>query len=495
LFGAANVLQTSKLLAKWAWLRPEDSALITPTYTLNWSELIRQVETLSDSLIRQGVSRGEVITLVGKNQPEMVLLFLAALNMGAITAFVMPQPMVALQDKLTTLYRTQQSKWVWFGRGTQVDLEALCLDSPNLRPLDDIDAELNINKARRLNEATLCNVSPDDNELATNALASIIFTSGSSGSPKAVIHTTDQHLASAQGLLSEFRFNESDAWLLSLPIYHVSGLAIIFRWLVAGSRLKIGSGVLADDIQQVTHASLVPTQLLRLLNSDRPLQLTHVLLGGADIPHHLAQRCAEQGIETWLGYGMTEAASTVTAKQVDGHQGVGMVLPLRDVKLVGKRIYIGGRTLANGYYRQGQISSFCDGEGWFDSKDLGVWHGEQLVILGREDNQFISGGESIHCEEIEARLLSHPDIVFVHVIPVADIEFGARPIAVISSRDQTPNREQLERWLADHLSKFKWPILYVEIPTTLLDQQGIKVSRAIVKEWFSEAYSDFTVMS
>jgi o-succinylbenzoate---CoA ligase len=488
------VLQTSKLLVKWAWSRPEEPALITPAYRLNWSELSRKVETLSNSLMRQGVSRGEVVTLVGKNQPEMVLLFLAALNVGAITAFVMPQPMAALRDKLTTLYSAQQSKWVWFGRGVHVDLDLLSLDLVNLCPLNDIDAELNTNKDCP-NEAALCDLSPGDNALVTNALVSIIFTSGSSGSPKAVIHTSDQHLASAQGLLSEFRFKESDTWLLSLPIYHVSGLAIIFRWLVAGGRLKIGSGLLAHDIQQVTHASLVPTQLLRLLNSDTPLQLTHVLLGGADIPHHLALRCAEQGIETWLGYGMTEAASTVTVKQVDGHQGVGTVLPLREVKLVGQRIYIGGSTLASGYYQQGQVSSFCDDEGWFDSKDLGAWLGEQLVILGRADNQFISGGESIHCEEIEARLLSHPDIVFVHVIPVADIEFGARPIAVISSKDHPPNREQLERWLADHLSKFKWPILYVEIPAILLDQQGIKVSRTIVKDWFTETYPDFTVMS
>jgi O-succinylbenzoic acid--CoA ligase len=474
----------------WLAERPEEVALVTPSYQLTWRELDYHVGRLAASLYEQGLSHGEVITLIGKNQPEMVLLFLAALKIGAVTAMVMPQPLLGLRDNLTTLYRADQPKWVWFGGGSDGDARLLSDGIDNLFKIDVIDFKANID-AIRADPLPRC----INGDTTATQYASIIFTSGSSGKPKAVLHTSEQHLASAQGLLSVFHFGQVDTWLLSLPIYHVSGLAIVYRWLAVGGRLKIGTGLLSHDIQGVTHASLVPTQLSRLLDSHTPLQLSHVLLGGTDIPHQLAQRCVEQGIETWLGYGMTEAASTVTAKCVNATQGVGTVLPQREVTLVGERIFIGGKTLASGYYQQGNVTPLCNAAGWFDSKDLGYWQSGELVILGRADNQFISGGESIHCEEIESRLLSHPDIEFVHVIPVYDSEFGARPIAVIRSGERPPNRAQLEQWLADRLSKFKWPILYVEIPDERFSQQGIKVSRQSVKNWFAATYPHFTVMS
>ncbi|MBN8115246.1 o-succinylbenzoate--CoA ligase, partial [Vibrio vulnificus] len=77
------------------------------------------------------------------------------------------------------------------------------------------------------------------------------------------------------------------------------------------------------------------------------------------------------GIDTWLGYGMTEAASTVTAKRVDGLAGNGELLDHRELRLVDGRIFIAGKTLAQGYYRQGQLVPLTNEQGWFDSKDLG----------------------------------------------------------------------------------------------------------------------------
>ncbi|MBR9874056.1 MAG: o-succinylbenzoate--CoA ligase [Vibrionaceae bacterium] len=453
----------------WAQTSPFSIALETPEESFSWKQLECRIEQCAYYLQQQGVACGDVVTLVGKNQVETVLIYLAAQQIGAIAALTMPQPFEALNGKLHTLYKPKLPRFMWFteevfasySKQDQTALNGTLLTCPK-------------NTSQHINAKQESDYNHDN-------AASIVFTSGSTGVPKAVVHTHRQHYASAQGLLSEFKFTQQDTWLLSLPLYHVSGLAIVYRWLFAGATLKVGGGQLTEDILGVSHASLVPTQLKRLLDDKVELSLSHVLLGGSHVDHELAQRAAGQGIETWLGYGMTEAASTVMAKQIDKNSNAGHVLNNRDIKLVDSRIFIGGQTLASGYFFQGNITPLVDESGWFDSKDLGEWQGNELKIIGRADNQFISGGENVHCEEIEAVLNQIESVAQSIVVPVEDTEFGQRPVAVIQT-DELMSSEYYEHFLQAKLEKFKWPIAYYSMPKTLLEG-GIKISRKAVKEW------------
>lgn len=97
----------------WAQTSPFSIALATPQETLNWQQLSLRVTQYAQSLLQQGVTRDEVVTLVGKNQVETVLFYLAAQQLGAITALTMPQPIEALQGKLCTLYGDHQTRFVW----------------------------------------------------------------------------------------------------------------------------------------------------------------------------------------------------------------------------------------------------------------------------------------------------------------------------------------------------------------------------------------------
>lgn len=443
-------------LKQWAQLSPSLLALHHQERQYNWAELAQLVDEVSASLSAQGLARGEVLTCVGKNSLDLLLAYLACMEIGAVCALTMPQTQVELETKLTSLYMTGSERKVWVAPPNLM-LSSLSTMTIERADLTDYPAGYQA-----------------DN------LASIVFTSGSTGTPKAVAHTSAQHLASALGLLEKFTFKQSDSWLLSLPMYHVSGLAIIYRWLHAGATLKVGSGLLQEDIRHVTHASLVATQLQRLLDSNTPLELTHVLLGGSHIPVSLSHKAEQQGIETWLGYGMTEAASTVTAKRMDSDYTAGKVLPKRRVKLEGQRIYIGGETLASGYYQQGSLEPIVQ-DAWFDSKDLGEWKHGELKIIGRVDNLFISGGENIHCEEIEAVLNQLPEVIQSIIVPIEDKEFGHRPVAVIQSH-QRLDIECIEQRLGQSLTRFKWPVAYYELPEFLC-QTGIKVSRKAVKDW------------
>ncbi|WP_225874250.1 o-succinylbenzoate--CoA ligase [Vibrio algicola] len=462
-------------------------ALKTADCSYSWQQLDQKIDAVAQNLVTQGLAANNIVAAVGKNHPDMVILYLACVRLGALCALIPPQSPALLQQKLDII----QAQFLWLGEGCSA------LDSSLFTAHPTHNAQivaLQIDGVNNSGASTVTSRSnPQLNQYQPTNPASIVFTSGSTGTPKAVVHLAKQHLASAQGLIAEFEFNAQDSWLLSLPMYHVSGLSIIWRWLSQGAQLVIGSGELICDLQGVTHASLVPTQLQRVLDAavSAPLKLKRVLLGGAHIPVSLTNQAAEQGIECWAGYGMTETASNVIAKKCDGSPTAGHVLAHRKIKLQQGRIYVAGEVLAAGYLSQGKLTPLVtQQQPWFDTKDLGIEHelkedkGDlcEIEIVGRADNLFTSGGENIHCEEIEAALIQHPQISQAIVIPVADAQYGHRPIAFLQTTSLQTEPEY-KAFLLSYLDKFKCPDGYFLIPRSLLST-GIKISRAELKRYY-----------
>ncbi len=476
--------EADNLISLWLQKSPHKTALRLINRDISWLELHSAINNVCYSLQGQGVVRGKVIAAVSKNSMELLLLYLASIKLGAVCSVIAPAPESQLLRKLDTL----GCDCIWLGEGAEKALSGKAWESYRLVDLFSVTDSLDPLFSKTSQTVP---VKPSVHPLQ---LVSIVFTSGSTGTPKAVAHTTAQHLASANGLLEVFQFESCDTWLLSLPMYHVSGLAIIWRWLTVGACLKIGANRdLFADMEGVTHASLVATQLQRLLQIQQPLSLKRVLLGGSHIPLSYAQQANAKGIETWVGYGMTEAASTVTAKKVDSYNSVGRVLPRRALKLKGEQIFIGGEILASGYFYQGKLTPIAQ-DGWFNSQDLGSWKNGELAILGRSDNLFISGGENIHCEEIESVLMLHPAISSAVVIAVEDKEFGARPVAVVRC-DAQISLSEYRHFLKGKLEKYKWPIDYIEISAADLpcNQGTIKLPRAKIKAWFANTQQKYVL--
>ena len=482
---------------QWSSLNPSGIALVYGKYSFTWLQVSLLVDEYAEQLNTQGVRQDHVITAVSVNNPGVLWLYLACLRLGACCVVLDPkQSTEQLNDKFDTL----AAQFIWVSGPTfntsQVLQDRYAKKLVFIRfvePAEQPSPTSSTPSIAASRATTKCVSTEHFIKLQWRAerLASIVFTSGSTGKAKAVAHSGENHLYSAAGLLSVFSYTAQDSWLLSLPLFHVSGLAIVWRWLWAGGQLVLPSvDSLVEQLSQVTHASLVPTQLRRYLNEldvDKDsISLKRLLLGGAVIPVVLTDKAKSLGIDCWSGYGMTEMASTVTAKPADGSAGVGALLDHRCLSLVDKQIKVRGRSLGMGYYHQGVLRPITDDSGWLVTGDLGVIAqgdalGDELFILGRQDNMFISGGENIHPEQIERVLLSHPLINQALVFPCEDAAFGHRPIAVIDAIAYL-SVDDMNKFLQNKLIKFMWPINYYSLPESI-SVIGIKLNRTFVQLW------------
>jgi O-succinylbenzoic acid--CoA ligase len=326
-------------------------------------------------------------------------------------------------------------------------------------------------------------------DLPVERPATIIFTSGSTGVPKAALHTFGNHHHSALGSNANIALRPGDRWLHSLPLYHVGGLSILFRCLLAGATVALPQkgpplGKTIADLG-ATHVSLVSTQLLRLLREDADLAgLEAVLMGGGPVPASLVDEAVARGLPIHTSYGLTEMASQVTTTPPGASPGklhtAGRVLPGREVSISGEReILVRGETLFAGYVEGEKIDRSLDADGWFHTGDLGELDDNgYLRVLGRKDNLFVSGGENIQPEEIEEALCRLECVDEAVVVPVPDEEFGARSVAFVRTTDGVVG--DLAAELENVLPRFKIPVTFHPWPEGT--HRGMKPDRVAFGE-------------
>lgn len=294
-----------------------------------------------------------------------------------------------------------------------------------------------------------------------------VLTSGSTGRPKVAVHSHGNHLYSALGANTVNPLTPGDRYLLSLPTFHVGGLTLVVRCLLGGAALVLGGR--AEDAaflehMGVTHVSMVETQLQRLLSGGTlPRGLRTLLLGGGPVRPHLLEEARSRGLSCWMSYGLTEMTAQVVTHDP---QGRAHILPHRECRVdANGEILVRGNTLFLGYLEGGTIRSATDAEGWFHTRDLGHWENGGLHITGRADNQFISGGENIQPEAVEAVLHRHPRILRAVVVPRPDAEFGQRPVAFLET-EQALDEQALRDWLRQQLPPYMIPVAFLELEPT-----------------------------
>jgi O-succinylbenzoic acid--CoA ligase len=449
-------------ISAWARRWEELPALIADGETISYRDCHGIVAATADLLLEAGIAGGERVAIISPNSWEYAILLHALWRTGAVACPVSPRfPEEAIRRLLSRL-----------GCGTVYD------------PLDRItwgkrDGIRKIGPAwlRRAKASNLTRVQePVTWDLERDA--TITFTSGSSGDPKAVLHTLSNHYYSALGSNRNIPVEPGDRWLLSLPLFHVGGLGILFRMALNGGAVVLPAekeSIAASIIRHgITHLSLVATQLHRLLSEPPDAgtmkQLKAVLVGGGAVSSPTVSRALDAGLPVFSTYGLTEMSSQVatTGPNEAAHRvpNSGRVLDYRQLKIDDGEILVKGETLFRGYVEEEGTMLPVDEEGWFRTGDLGSLDPDgDLLCLGRKDNMFISGGENIHPEEIEVALGRVAGVSEAVVVPVEDEEFGFRPVAFVRlGEDREIGQPELVSCLERHLPRFKIPIRFFPWP-------------------------------
>ncbi|MBY6188039.1 o-succinylbenzoate--CoA ligase [Marinobacter hydrocarbonoclasticus] len=431
-------------------------AISGPDGDISYEVLDARAGALAHHLTEQGVRPGDHLGYLGQNRLEAILLLYAAMRLGAVLVPLSPRFPAAQRDQLL---RELNVQWCWSEGELPEGVRAVSLTSAECGERWTVDAE---------------------------APLTLILTSGSSGHPKAAMHALKHHMAAAEGSHDQTPLNRDDRWLLSLPLFHIGGLAILFRCLSCGATAVLPAHRdMASNLQhqRITHLSLVATQLVRLLEREDAAQVlasvSTLLLGGGAIPSRLLEQLKPFPIKVLTSYGMTEMGSQITTGPANDQGLSGFPLAGRQIRLNDGLIEVRGDCRFMGYYANGKLTKPFDAEGWFATRDRGLMVGEQLKVLGRVDNMFISGGENVQPEAIEAVLKRCDGVEEAVVIPVADDEFGMLPVAVVKG-DWAPQR--WEKRVLKKLPRFMRPRHYLPWPETL-NQIGLKVSRKAIAEY------------
>ena len=454
-------------------------AIISGNKVITYKEYYDMAGSVRLGLSEHHVKPGHRVGIVANNSWQYLILLQALFRLGSVACPVSPRfpekSILAILEKIDCR--------------TVIDPLDI-LSSSGSRHIQKIDLnDFFFKKTQTQRESNDPALRPD-----LEAEATIVLTSGTSGVPKAVLHILGNHYYSALGSNENIPVQPGDRWFLSLPLYHVGGLGIVFRMLVGGGAVVVPEGKETMEVavarHDVTHVSLVSTQLYRWLNAGVSRKtadtLKAVLVGGGPVPTSLINQAMEAGLSIYTTYGLTEMASQVTTTTPNDPKNrlltSGKVLGFRDLKIEGRNILVKGRTLFKGYVEKGRVTLPVDDDGWFQTDDMGTMDNEgYLSILGRKDNMFISGGENITPEEIEKQLCMLSGVAEAVVVPVKDREFGNRPVAFIKTYGQKDIAPPvLVADLEQHLPRFKIPVAFYAWPKAA-NKESIKLQRHKLK--------------
>ncbi|MEE3212757.1 MAG: AMP-binding protein [Actinomycetota bacterium] len=402
---------------------PRVDLVVADGRRLSSAEIDAAAGSTAAGLRERGVDRGDPVAFQVPNGPDAVVLYRACWRLGAIAA--------PLHDRIGAAQTSAALAQLG---------PAACVASPGL-PLAGASGAVTPAELVGVDTPAATEPAPDEDAL-------VMFTSGSTGAPKGVVHTHGGLAGKVHQLLEAHGLDGSDVVLMPAPLAHVSGLlhgvllpgtagmrtVLMDRWDPAGALDLI-------EAEGVTYMVGPPTFFLGLMDAPgfTPTRTTSLRLlscGGTEVTPEFVERAGrELGTVVKRSYGSTEAPTVATSRFDDPPDRMattdGRALGGTELRIgVDGEVWVRGPEVASGYLDPDQTAaSFVDG--WFRTGDLGTLDDGWLTVTGRLDDRIIRGGENISAHDVEAHLREHPAVDAAVVVGLADERLGERVAAFV----------------------------------------------------------------
>lgn len=480
-------------LDRWATRDPHKTAIVDGRCRYTYAELARLVERVAHGLRAHGVEPGSIVSCQLPNWNECITLFLAAARLGAI---VNPIPPTYRARELRFMLSLLESRVVvipevFRGFRYALMLAGLRPDAPKLEHVFVVRGE----PAEGMQPwATLTDTAWESREgrrplpgSDPNRVHEVVFTSGTTGEPKGVMHTPNTTLSTIYSLIDRLRFSERDVILMASTLGHQTGylygycltflLGATVVWLDLWSAAEAARLIEAERVTFTMGATPFLQDLTYTPTHHDLSSLRLFISAGASIPRQLViDARARLGCAISAGWGMTENGLVTCNGLSDPEDKVfgtdGAPLPgmaLRVVDPDGRDVPAGdeGELLVTGpaqfvgYFERPEFTALAHTpDGWFKTGDRATLDREgYLAITGRSKDLIIRGGENIPVAEVENLLFAHPKVAGVAIVAMPDPRLQERACAfVIPRAGESVTLDELVTYLdAKQLAKQKFP--------------------------------------
>lgn len=451
-----------------AFLTPERTALVTYEESLTFAELQHRAKDRASRLSTLGIHKGDHIAVYAKSSVEMVQIVHALSYLGVVGVLLNTRLTI---DELVFQVTDAGCAYVVGEDGFKDTLHELTqkTDIPSLS-----FGELMRSEARSVDFLK---------EVTMEDPYTILYTSGTTGSPKGVLLSYSNHWWSAVSSALNLGISEKDQWLAALPLFHVGGLSILMKSVIYGMPVhlhtsfdveKVHDAIMNKGVTTVSVVTVMLDGLMDRLGTERyPDEFRGMLLGGGPAPEPLLYKAKEKSVPVFQSYGMTETSSQIVTLSPDyalnkiGSAGKPLFPAQLSIEVDGKQaasdeigeIVVKGPMVTKGYYRRPETNEDTIRKEWLRTGDLGyVDEDGFLYVVDRRKDLIISGGENIYPAEIEGVLSGMDQVKEVGVVGKEDQKWGSVPVAFIVKREGTSlTKEDVLTFCNDRLASYKQP--------------------------------------